>query len=47
MERLSVAQERFTSEVLNIQYDAADESVLSEAQLAENLAKIGVTDYTR
>lgn len=47
MERLSVAQERFTSEVLNVQYDTADKSVLSEPQLYVNLAKIGVTDYSR
>ena len=46
MEKLSEAQEKFTSQVLQVQYDAADESVLTKADLARNLADIGVTEYS-
>ena len=46
MEKLSEAQEKFTSQVLQVQYDAADESVLSRDDLARNLADIGVTEYS-
>ena len=47
MEKLSLAQETFTSQVLQVQYDAADESVLSKADLAQKLSDIGVTEYSR
>ena len=47
MEKLSLAQESFTSQVLQVQYDAADESVLSKADLAQKLSDIGVTEYSR
>ena len=47
MERLSLAQQRFTDEVLNVEYDASSERVLTEAELASNLASIGVIDYER
>ena len=47
MERLSQAQEAYTRDVLQIRYDAADDSVLSAEQLAANLAAIGITEYSR
>ena len=47
MEKLSEAQEQFTSRVLEVKYDSADNSVLSKEQLALNLANIGVTDYAQ
>jgi len=45
MEKLSEAQEQFTSRVLEVKYDSTNNSVLSREQLALNLAKIGVTEY--
>jgi len=47
MEKVSEAQERFTNEVLNLRYDGEDDSVLTRDQLAQNLEKIGVSQYER
>ena len=47
MEKLNEAQARFVSEVLEVALDAGDESVLTEAQLAANLANLNITDYSR
>ena len=47
MEKLSLAQQRFLSEVLSLTYDSTDESVLTEEQLTENLACLGVTDFSK
>ena len=47
MEKLSEAQVRFTRDILRISYDATNNSVLNEAQLADNLATHGITDYSR
>ena len=47
MEKLSMAQDRFVKEVLQVSFDSTDNSVLSEAQLEANLASIGVTDYSK
>ena len=47
MEKLSEAQEKFANQVLKVQYDSANESVLTEADLAQNLSEIGVTEYTK
>ena len=45
MEKLSLAQDRFVNDICQINFDAADISVLSSEQLAANLAKYGITDY--
>jgi hypothetical protein len=45
MELMNTAQEKY-AEVLQISYDASDESILTEAELRENLAKAGITDYS-
>ena len=47
MEKLSEAQDRFVKEVLQVSFDSTDESVLTEAQLTANLAKVNITDYSR
>ena len=47
MEKLNEAQARFVTEVLEVALDAGDESVLTEAQLAANLANLNITDYSR
>ena len=47
MEKLSLAQKRFVDEILEVRFDALNDSVLSEEQLKANLAKIGVKDYSR
>lgn len=47
MEKLSVAQDRFVKEVLQVSFDSTDNSVLSAGQLEANLASIDVTDYSR
>ena len=46
MEKLSAAQELFATRVLDLQYDATNDSVLSREDMAHNLTKIGVTDYS-
>lgn len=45
MEKLSLAQERFVKEVLEVKFDAQNNSVLTEDQLVQNLANIGITDF--
>ena len=47
MEKVSQAQDRFANEVLQIRNDSSDESVLTEAQLTQNLVSIGVTEFER
>ena len=47
MEKVSQAQDRFISEVLQVKNDPSDDSVLTEAQLAQNLASVGVTEFER
>ena len=48
MEKLSLAQDRFVDEVIQVRFDdPADDSVLTEAELEANLSRIGVTDYSR
>ena len=47
MEKVSQAQDRFANEVLQVKNDPSDDSVLTEAQLAQNLASVGVTEFER
>jgi hypothetical protein len=47
MEKLSLAQDRFVNDICQVNFDAADDSVLSEEQLMANLAKYSITDYER
>lgn len=47
MEKVSLAQERFLKEVIQVNFDASDNSVLTEDQLAQNLANLGITDYSK
>ena len=47
MEKLSQAQERFVKEVIQVNFDASDDSVLSEDALAENLARLGISDFLK
>ena len=47
MEKVSQAQDRFANEVLQIKNDPSDDSVLTEAQLAQNLASADITEFER
>lgn len=47
MEKISLAQHRFVHEVLQVKFDAQDNSVLTSEQLQTNLAEIGVNEYSR
>ena len=48
MEKLNLAQHRFVNEILAVNFeDATDNSVLTEAQLADNLAAVGIKNYTK
>ena len=47
MEKLNLAQYRFVNDVLNVTFDATNDSVLSESQLVANLASVGITDYSK
>jgi len=47
MEKVSQAQERFLKEVIQVNSDARDNSVLTEGQLVKNLANLGITDYSK
>jgi len=46
MEKLSLAQETFTREILEISYDVEDDSVLSRDRLRDNLVAKGITDFS-
>jgi len=45
MERLNLAQYRFVHDVLKVNFDPSDESVLTKEQLKDNLASCGIVDY--
>lgn len=47
MEKLNLAQYRFVNDVLNVTFDASNDSVLSESQLVANLAAVGITDFSK
>ena len=47
MEKLSLAQDRFVNDICQIRFDATDDTVLAEEQLVQNLARYGITDYSR
>lgn len=42
-----MAQDRFVQDILEVKYDAANDSVLSKEQLRANLAKYGITDFSK
>ena len=47
MEKINLAQNRFVNEILEVKFDAANNSVLTETNLVQNLSAIGITDIKR
>ena len=46
MEKVSFAQETFAKDLIEVSYNANDESILSREQLAANLKRFGIEHYS-